>query len=69
LAGAGGDSVAVGKHQAVQLIDNQWGGCAVIVGISADASAIVVGAPNVGSAAEGCPYAVSTAKIIDPKLP
>jgi uncharacterized protein DUF3558 len=64
-----GQSVDVGTHQAVQLLNSEWGGCVVVLKISATSSAIVAVNPSNGDASGGCPQAVSTAKIIDPKLP
>jgi hypothetical protein len=69
LDGINGQSVPVGKHQAIQFVESQFGGCVVAMGISANSSALVVAVPNSGDPAATCPQAVSTAKIIDPKLP
>jgi hypothetical protein len=70
LAGAQGDKVDVGKHEARQVIENSVGGsCAVTMGTSPNSSVLVVVANLSGPVTDSCPQAVTIAKIIDPKLP
>lgn len=69
LAGAQGDKVDVGKHEARQAIENSVGGsCAVTIGTSPTSSVLVVVANLSGPVTDSCPQAVTIAKIIDPKL-
>jgi hypothetical protein len=68
-AAQGTDKVAVGKHEAVQVPDKIDPSCGVLIGVSANSTVIVTVTNATGSAGDGCPQAVSIAKIVDPKLP